>query len=1339
MRTSFFTLLLSCLTILGAFAQNPDNEDINNIQSNNPFYPKPSAGSGVNIWFWAYWGGYYNNNWSDPRNWSKGSISSNGTFHKGSTNQGIPGPNDIVIFTNQRNTWTQVHVNGNFKCRRIVFSNRRSNDPYTNNIELYIKSGKKLEVTDGFFYDTEKVNRSEAYMYLESNSTLITGSLVTEEPNGDKHSSFHEYSTSRSTIVCNASSTVIMRPRDDNDNISETKKMYLTEVVNGYHNGKFGEGYGNLRLEKGGEDCLDIESIDLFTYEQIKVKNHLYIAECTTLEVNEPIIILPGGTVDNDGSITNPDKITNPGGTPIIKDFIYSGEQENINVNNAEANYIFDNVTITGNLTLTAAKKVTINGAPIKILSSASKKAFVIPSGSVPIELGDGVPAPFEIERYYDVHPDGRTRGWYLIAPITKNNTLETWSNSVYAGVFQGGTASTVLKYDEKKYAKGEYQWTDHTNWTDPLIEPGLAFTNYFYVKGQAPASQKGSAEGVINPDGSIKYSEIGELYLYEDISVPLTYSAEDPSTPDNGSRNGYNLLANPYPFPLSMKKLRLGVSNGTANSSMFRNTILVRDAQTKSYDLYSYSHKVYAYLDNSIDQRQHLNGDFAIAPGQAFFVKTKSNNGAFDSEGKATLILKPNMRYTNGDPNSDTKNYRTENPPPSDLEYFRLNIETNKKPIYQTVMAFTDKASAKFDDEEDVYMPPLISKQIATTPAIGDYTPLAINIMPFPENQKKVHLILHGIPAGIHRLRFHDASTLLKDKDIRLKDKLTGNITRLSDSVYTFTLAEKAIQLKDRFEIILGKKPYAPDLSVRIPDTLKAPATEKFKVPLKAKGFQNVRHFEGIVTWDSKKMRLLKTESQFINIVPSAEEGKLKLTYNNALVDFSLANNGVLANLTFELNPNSNETNLKVSEIKATVRANDNTTYLTEALAPDSCHISEMPETNLSIRLVPYQNVNIENVTYTVNKDDNTEKYNIENGNKLDISSYSGKKIAVNATADNTGYAYVSVGDLLKTREYILQSFHPNYFSDAQMDVNADGKVSTADLQSMRQVILGLQGHFKSPEEDTWHFFPDKNISANTYDYTSIDPKLEMELGPEQNKATFWAVRKGDPFNSEPSTENRMDKENVTLKYNSDTNGDLITVHISTDSPLALKAMQSTLEWNPDALRLSDFSFKDGIRAEANAKEIENGKLPFLWTDDEGIIPNDFLRLEFSILDKKTSPLQLNISSSVTQSLAYDDQLNAFEVVAKDKTIYNGSGYSVSAYPNPVSEGFFFEFKMEKSSDISISIYAPNGNKLINASKSLKAGISAVKLSRGSLPAGIYIYRTMINETVHTGKIILK
>lgn len=99
-----------------------------------------------------------------------------------------------------------------------------------------------------------------------------------------------------------------------------------------------------------------------------------------------------------------------------------------------------------------------------------------------------------------------------------------------------------------------------------------------------------------------------------------------------------------------------------------------------------------------------------------------------------------------------------------------------------------------------------------------------------------------------------------------------------------------------------------------------------------------------------------------------------------------------------------------------------------------------------------------------------------------------------------------------------------------------------------------------------------------------------------------------------------------------------------------------------------------------------------------------------------------------------------ASETVEIEKEITEAASQETfSVYPNPSEGRFTFEFELEQTSEVSLTIYSPDGRSSETIiSRELEQGIQKVEFNGDHLSAGIYYYRMLINNEVKTGKLTI-
>ncbi len=249
------------------------------------------------------------------------------------------------------------------------------------------------------------------------------------------------------------------------------------------------------------------------------------------------------------------------------------------NLNNATTFNLTNNTG--GNLTITAGKGLTIgnnliNNGTVTVHSDATSNGALVVKGTASGNI--------TYNRYV-------TNNWHTVgAPVIGQNmnnfaVTHTASNQV----IQNG--------DNTKYAIAPYNNNVPTNNWEYVLVANIASAGNF-VNGKGYSMKRASA-GTYTFTGTIENNN---------KTVTLI----------DGSKNNWNLIANPYPSFLKFNNLADASANVLLQNAAQLNTnnlaIYIWDASTTSYKPYNHASTNLQY----------------IAPGQAFFVNVKDGGGTF-------------------------------------------------------------------------------------------------------------------------------------------------------------------------------------------------------------------------------------------------------------------------------------------------------------------------------------------------------------------------------------------------------------------------------------------------------------------------------------------------------------------------------------------------------------------------------------------------------------------------------------------------------------------------------------------------------------------------------------
>ncbi len=81
-----------------------------------------------------------------------------------------------------------------------------------------------------------------------------------------------------------------------------------------------------------------------------------------------------------------------------------------------------------------------------------------------------------------------------------------------------------------------------------------------------------------------------------------------------------------------------------------------------------------------------------------------------------------------------------------------------------------------------------------------------------------------------------------------------------------------------------------------------------------------------------------------------------------------------------------------------------------------------------------------------------------------------------------------------------------------------------------------------------------------------------------------------------------------------------------------------------------------------------------------------------------------------------------------------------IDVYPNPFSKSVKISFCLSGESNVDLTVHNSSGQRICNLlNGKLKAGMHVVRFDGAGLPAGIYIYKIVMNNRIQTGKIMKK
>ncbi len=345
-----------------------------------------------------------------------------------------------------------------------------------------------------------------------------------------------------------------------------------------------------------------------------------------------------------------------------------------------------------------------------------------------------------------------------------------------------------------------------------------------------------------------------------------------------------------------------------------------------------------------------------------------------------------------------------------------------------------------------------------------------------------------------------------------------------------------------------------------------------------------------------------------------------------------------------------------------------------------------------------------------------------------------------------------VTTQDIVAVRKHILGlEYLDSPYKLLAADVNGSGGITGLDMVLIRSLILLNIMEF--PDNPSWkivdgnyvfpnptqpwgapipEFFTIENIDADR-SYNMIG----IKIGDVNNSVQPWNLLNADSRERDGSLMLSVDNQEVRV-------GEEVLIGMRAKDFKEMVAYQFTLEFDEEKLNFR--GFEKGMLEEMSAQNIgtrflEKGKLTFAWATSEGVnVNNDeplfFLKFQANQNGNLSELLQIN--SSKTEAVAYDDDENIFDV----NLIFEGEIETsiLQLFPNPTSENIFLNINLEKENTIQLEIYNAFGQleKRILPSTIQSKGFFQQKINLQGFSAGTYFVKMKIGEEIIIRKFIV-
>ncbi|MBU6343195.1 MAG: T9SS type A sorting domain-containing protein, partial [Bacteroidetes bacterium] len=366
---------------------------------------------------------------------------------------------------------------------------------------------------------------------------------------------------------------------------------------------------------------------------------------------------------------------------------------------------------------------------------------------------------------------------------------------------------------------------------------------------------------------------------------------------------------------------------------------------------------------------------------------------------------------------------------------------------------------------------------------------------------------------------------------------------------------------------------------------------------------------------------------------------------------------------------------------------------------------------------------------------------------------------------ATNGNYlANVSTYDMLLITKHILglQPFDDD-FKYVAADANCSGTVTSADVSTIRLLIMGFNNNFGYvipnntssgliPSYKLFNFIP----TASNFLVSTGEVNYQVPAATVSNN--YYVVKTGDvSWNAATSPWNCLVGDNpddrnqqvldLSIPCLNVQRGQNVVVPIILNNAVTVSALQFELSFNSKQLRY--YGFESGNLLSIGQESIgdfnvEDGKWRLGWFDPKGAyikLPSNTILgyLKFTALDDHfTDCIKLSQEENALPGLLFDSNGNESTLRLTNTTVGHQS-ISVKVNPNPFSGETQVNVELSKSEKVKISILDDLGRIVSAFESSMVAGANQLTLSSSLFKdtAGIFFLKVQTASDTQTIKLI--
>ncbi len=906
------------------------------------------------------------------------------------------------------------------------------------------------------------------------------------------------------------------------------------------------------------------------------------------------------------------------------------------------------------------------------------------------VEDGASIIGQVDYHRYWDRIGSSTAYGAYHFGVPVKDQTLMDWNSDFYiqGTNFTFGNYSNISAFDETLF-----KYNALKNGTDE-VTPGKGYSVFIFEQELY--------------DGIVTYNNIGEpvigdgedgtMTADEKFSFPLTYTVQ--ATPDI-TKQGWNLIANPYPCIINLDELDWAGSSGVFN------TVYIYDS--KNFDYIS-------YVNGGPGNTKNL-----LLPGQGFFVKAQA----------ATPVLKisENAKVTD-EKNSDLSDpsvFRTgEIQDVVSLELTDFNGKSDR-----TYLKFHEEATEGIDLKYDA---PLFGNRLISTTELTGIQQLFVNALPKSKLKGIVPLNILTKKAGSYTLNIdgntYTTGVLLYDNYLNLYSNIGSE-----ESVYTFQINSEVASYLNRFVLILHP---TPEIAAMERKSFK---NELVSLPLHSKNISEVSDLSMEITWNPSELEFVGLDSMNTLLLESD-------------FDISQTSVGLLkVNRKNEYQPLSDLVQLFNIKFKPLVAGVESEISITNAVA----HIKNTHEFDLSI-LTKNGTIKVYDekmhqgiVSYKGKRSFKHGKLKLmpdatilETNSTGEFEMYLKENIQYSLHPESTEYNdfRLNIHDLVGLNRHLI---HVNEFQKRidylAADISENGMVEQNDKQELQDLILtnmvGGNEHTNRKWVSSFQSGSNERPSSE-----AVLPVNNVFMFGYENPTLYVSVL-GDVSDYEYDGFGRVNSyDTAIVRLQPDFTGRNVIYTVSIKSSEDLSGCQFALNWDSEKYGLESIqSFSKGQGYMVNEQK---GILALVWTSElEGTSFDEYiptLQLELRNIDGKFSQQPLSLDQTSLPPVFIDTYLNEIKYAINDGLNLKQNIQLIKNYPNPFTNETNFDFLLNESQDITVTIYNSIGEIVESVTKNYNEGFNRYTWQpKINCAKGIYFYNFSGQNAEATGKVILR